>query len=43
MKEEFHYKCPLASTCIAHKPAGRSDGAAAPRKEQKIKEMEIWT
>ena len=19
MKEEFHYKCPLASTCIAHK------------------------
>ena len=19
MREEFHYKCPLASTCIAHK------------------------
>ena len=19
MKEEFHYKCPLASTCIVHK------------------------
>lgn len=19
MKEEFHYKCPLASSCIAHK------------------------